>query len=350
MNNKKIIFYSSNRADFTYIKNIIIKVAELNRIYLVVLNDDEREYREINKESLLIRKIQLVFIKNNESINNKLVKINSKIRPNFNFLVGDRKEMVIPALISSGMNIPIIHLGGGEKTLHSPDENFRKIISKLSKIHFCSTSIAKKRLENINIYKNTYVVGVTSYEELSNKNKEYEEKLFKKLTYDLDKIILFSFHSESNDFLKEIKLIKFTLNKLIKLNNHVIITESNNDFNGIKLNNYYKNINNKKISFIKNIGHKNYKYYISNCIFMIGNSSSGIVESSLFNKINLSIGLRQKGRDLDKNTYYLGHNLSKINIHINLIKENKLKYNNKRMAIYKKIKSSNVITKIISKL
>ena len=254
--------------------------------------------------------------------------------------------MVLPALVSHQLKIPLIHLGGGEITKNSPDNNYRKIISKLSTYHFCSSLYAKKRLNKLGVKKNIKIVGVTSFEELSKFDFSENKKILKKYNLNKNEFVLFSYHSETIDLQKEKKLIDFTLKRLLKLNYKIIITSSNNDFNGRELNDYLKKITNHHIIFINSIGSEFYKYFLYNCKFMIGNSSSGIIESVFFKKLNISIGDRQIGRDHDKNTFFLRYNFKKIQLFLSKI-ENKIMHILKIKYIYKKYKSSNVVARAL---
>ena len=338
----RIIFYSTNRADYTYLKKIIIKLSKNHEIFIIFSYENKLEYINLKKE----QKIKCFWIKESYFNSKNLIKLNKKIKPNFNFIVGDRKEMVLPTIISKNLNIKILHLGGGEQTLNSPDENYRNVISLMSNYHFCSTKLAKKRLNQLGINKNIKIVGPTSYEELSNYDPSDEKKIYQEYNIELKKIILFCYHSENYDFDKEIKLIDFTINQLLKFGLKIIITSSNKDFNGDRLNNYFKKINNNKIFFIETIGSKYFKYFLRNCLFMIGNSSSGIIEAGYFKKINISIGLRQIGRDHDTNSIFVKYDQSKIKNVLNKIRAGD--FINKNIdSLYKRYNSTDIINKTI---
>ena len=345
---KKIIFHSTNRSDFSYIKNIIIKLAIKNKIFVIFYNDNKSEYLNLKKKYLTNLNIKIFFFNKIKTTSVNIFKLNQKIGADFNFVVGDRKEMVLPTLISHNMKIPVLHLGGGEATKNSPDDNYRQIISMLSSYHFCSTIYAKKRLNKMGIDKNIKIVGATSYEELSKFDLSKSKNILNKYKLVENKYILFNFHSESFDLNKEIKLIKYTLRRLSEHNFKIIITSSNKDFNGNKLNTYYKKKRNNKLIYIDSIGSEFYKYFLFNCKFMIGNSSSGIIESIFFKKLNISIGNRQIGRDHDNNTLFLSYDFKKINTILKNI-ESKIRLPLEIKYVYKKYNSSSVISKTLDK-
>ena len=94
--------------------------------------------------------------------------------------------------------------------------------------------------------------------------------------------------------------------KIIKaldnFNFNVIITSPGHE-KGTKeqINFIKKHIKNKKnFSFIKSLGLNGYFDKIKNSVFVIGNSSSGIIEAHYFKVPTINIGLRQNGRFFHK--------------------------------------------------
>ena len=61
------------------------------------------------------------------------------------------------------------------------------------------------------------------------------------------------------------------------------------------------------------------------CDFMIGNSSSGIIESATLKTKAINIGTRQKGRVIPKNVISCGYH--EKDIHSSILRINKLKKN-----------------------
>ena len=72
-------------------------------------------------------------------------KIFQKFKPDINFIIGDRDEMLASAIAASHMNIINAHLAGGDKS-GGIDEYNRHAITKLSNIHFANTVNSKKRI------------------------------------------------------------------------------------------------------------------------------------------------------------------------------------------------------------
>ena len=57
----------------------------------------------------------------------------------------------------------------------------------------------------------------------------------------------------------------------------------------------FSNANKDQIKYIEKLG-SDYFFYLMNCYFVLGNSSSGILEANLASKISINVGDRQHGR------------------------------------------------------
>jgi GDP/UDP-N,N'-diacetylbacillosamine 2-epimerase (hydrolysing) len=57
----------------------------------------------------------------------------------------------------------------------------------------------------------------------------------------------------------------------------------------------------KNVHLVENLGTKGYFTAIKNCKFLLGNSSSGIIEAASFGKYVIDLGDRQKGRITGRN-------------------------------------------------
>ena len=80
-------------------------------------------------------------------------------------------------------------------------------------------------------------------------------------------------------------------------NYQVVITKANADFGGKEINEILGTLcSNSKFRQIPSLGQLRYLSYMKQVEFVIGNSSSGIVETPFMNIPTINIGNRQKGR------------------------------------------------------
>ena len=97
-------------------------------------------------------------------------------------LLGDRYEILSVAIAATLLNIPIAHIHGGESTFGSYDESFRHSITKMSHLHFTSTSEYAKRVIQLGEFPervhNVGALGIESIRKLKLiSKKELEEKI-----------------------------------------------------------------------------------------------------------------------------------------------------------------------------
>ena len=94
----------------------------------------------------------------------------------------------------------------------------------------------------------------------------------------------------------------------------IIITYPNSDPGSEKIINFFNKLvfkNKKNMILVKNIN-EDYYFLLKNCKFVLGNSSSGIVEAATFFKPVINLGNRQKGKIIPKNVINCEFNKKKI--------------------------------------
>ena len=69
----------------------------------------------------------------------------NRLRPDAVITIADRYETLATAIAASYLNIPVVHIQGGEIT-GSIDEKVRHAVTKLSDLHFVSTREAARRV------------------------------------------------------------------------------------------------------------------------------------------------------------------------------------------------------------
>ena len=117
---------------------------------------------------------------------------------------------------------------------------------------------------------------------------------------------LVTFHSDTIYQTKNrsyVKIIEKVLNKLSE-KIYLVITYPNNDIHSSLYIDMYKNFvkKNQKMCFDKIFGKVKYFSAMASCEFMLGNSSSGIIEAASFRKHFINVGSRQNGRVRSTNT------------------------------------------------
>ncbi len=227
------------------------------------------------------------------------------------FCLGDRYEMLAAVLASVPFQIPVAHLHGGETTLGAIDNVFRHTLSLIATYHFVSTEpYAQKVAEIIGKNEHIYHVGALSLDNLHTlellSTKEFQEKY----NIDIEKpTILFTFHPETVGFEKNKQYVLEIISSLENLiqDYQIVLTMPNADTAGNMIRENLINFAKKyeKAFIIESFGTLGYFSCLKYCSFVLGNSSSGIVEAASFGKYVLNLGDRQKGRAAGENVIHL---------------------------------------------
>ena len=247
-----------------------------------------------------------------------------KINPDYFLVYADRFEGFSAIITSSQMNIPTIHVEGGDITEGGAfDDSVRHAMTKLAHIHFTTNIEATKRILKMGEEKwRVKTVGFPAIDLIKKKRFLDEKQIMNKLKINFDKpTILFTQHSVTTLYQETSFQIEESLKALKKLSLQkiqIIITYPNNDLGGkiiIKEINKYKNF--KNIYIFKSLGSEIYHgiLYLSKKgknIVCAGNSSSGIKETAVFGCPTLNIGSRQKNRMRGKNVIDSDYNSNEI--------------------------------------
>lgn len=245
------------------------------------------------------------------------------------FCLGDRYEMYASILAGIPFNIKFAHIHGGETSLGAIDNIFRHSITLASYLHFCSTYEYKKRIaELIQTEDNCLVTGALGLDNLEKMKIMSIEQLKKNFQIDMSiPSVLCTFHPETVEIGKNKKYAEIIAEVLMKITNkyQIIITLSNADTENYSIRERFLKLShesNNKIICIENFGTHGYFSCMYHCKFLLGNSSSGIIEAASLKKNVINLGDRQKGR-------LKGNNI----INSRIVKEEILKNINKVVAL-----------------
>jgi len=223
-----------------------------------------------------------------------LSRIIEKLKPDIVFAGFDIGANFASAIIGAHMNIPVVHLEGGEVT-GTIDESIRHATSKFAHIHFTTNLVAKQRLVKMGEdSKNIFVVGNPSLDAIKNVKNIPVTKLEKefKLDFDLPVVLLIQ-HTVTSEIDKIDKYFLETVNAIKELNVQCLIISGNSDAGSKKISAVIKK---SKIQNHSSLPFNKYINLLRNCSVLVGNSSSGIMEAPFLHKPSVNIGARQNGR------------------------------------------------------
>ena len=225
-------------------------------------------------------------------------------KPDYIILIGDRKEVAEKAIEAVYNQTPIIHIGGGEVSQGSYDDIYRDMITASAKYHFVISDKCAERLIDKGIDKHKiFVVGSPRVDYV----KHIEIKPIKRKA--ITGLVIY--HPETKEFnlinvykffgiLKELGTIKF------------IVLPPNKDNYSVEVQKVIRDLSSGNIECIDEMDQEKYIETLASVDFMIGNSSAGIMETSIFKLPNICVGSRQDGRDKYNNTIDVGYNEDEI--------------------------------------
>jgi GDP/UDP-N,N'-diacetylbacillosamine 2-epimerase (hydrolysing) len=275
-------------------------------------------------------------------------------KPDCVIILGDRFEILSAALSTFFLRIPIVHIHGGENTLGAQDEAFRHSITKLSNLHFTANSEFRRRVIQLGEDPETvYDVGALGLDNISGINFPNSLKLKQSLGLSPeDEFVLLSYHPETNSKVPPGLLAERICNVLLSclISGEKIVAIGPNMDPGfqeiLKVLDTFKFKEN--FIFHANLPSKIYLSAMKYCNFMIGNSSSAIIESTYLGAWAIDIGDRQSGRPIDKNIIHCSNEekeiIKSVKQAINVCKNQlqpKLNY------VYGRAGSAKLITKIL---
>jgi GDP/UDP-N,N'-diacetylbacillosamine 2-epimerase (hydrolysing) len=225
------------------------------------------------------------------------------------FCLGDRYEMFAAITAGIPFNIPFAHLHGGEKTLGAIDNIFRHAITLASKYHFVSCKEHGERVAELTESKdNIFDIGALSLDNLNSLPLLSKDDFFSRFELDLNlQTILVTVHPETVTPEMNGMYVDELAETLLSLKNYqVIITLPNADTNGTLIRKRLLQLPAEsfyRILCFENLGSQGYFTAMKYCSFLLGNTSSGIIEAASFGKYVINLGNRQEGRKQSQNIF-----------------------------------------------
>lgn len=254
----------------------------------------------------------------------ELSSVFERLDPDAVVTVADRFETMATAIAASYMNIPLIHIQGGEVT-GNIDEKVRHAITKLADLHLVASEKAKERVikmgENPKKVFNTGCPSIDLAEEVI-KNPILDFDPFERYggvgrIQDWEKgYIVVLQHPVTTEYAESRTHINETLKAIHDLKIPTfwfwpnVDAGSDGTSKGIRAFRESHDINH--IHFFKNMEGKDFLKLLYNSKCLVGNSSVGIRECAYLGVPVVNIGSRQHGRERGKNVLDVPYSCSKI--------------------------------------
>ena len=234
-----------------------------------------------------------------------LADVLGKMRPDILLLIADRYEMLAPAAVALALRIPIAHIEGGDVSEGAIDDAVRNALTKMSHIHFTTTENSRLRIlamgeETWRVHR----VGSPSLDNLRRRRLFSHEELETDLGIDLQlSTVVVAYHPVTiqTNTTAEADAVFAALEKLPQ---QIVFCYPNADAGSHELIKRAEAFcqNRPNAQLFVNLNHLKYWSLLTHSDLLLGNSSSGIMETPSLALPTVNIGMRQKGRERAKNT------------------------------------------------
>ncbi len=252
----------------------------------------------------------------------------SIIKPDAIITIADRFETMATAIAASYMNIPLIHVQGGEIT-GSIDEKVRHSITKLADIHVTASQQARQRVINLGEQPDrVFCTGCPSIDLVRDViEKVDDEDLSGQLLAEIRKgvgadidlrtpFIVAMQHPVTYEWSDSGQQIEQTLAAIHDIGINCFMfwpnVDSGSQILSKSIRTFRENNDLKNFRFFKNLPPRLFIHMLNLSSCLVGNSSAGIREASFLGLPVINIGSRQLGRDRGANVVDVDYNASEI--------------------------------------
>lgn len=326
---KTICVALTNRTNYSKLKTVLLELRKFLdlecRIVLsstILLDRYGSSYQDLLRDGFEIdKKIDCVLMNDSHEAMAKTVGLSvvehatyfQWRKPDLLLIVGDRFDMLAPAVASSMMNIPIAHIQGGELS-GTIDNVIRDVITRFAALHFVATAKSAQNLSNFGVpSKSIFDYGCPAVEYISQieVGKHFDQnRLGKKFKRDIEikpgeKYFLVMIHPDTTN--RHDVNMDAVMSSIAKFGLKCFIFYPNVDAHNSEIvSSIAKHKNNENFYMIRHMPLEGFIHSIAHCSCMIGNSSSGIREAASFGVPVINIGYRQIDRERNANVIDIG--------------------------------------------
>ena len=253
----------------------------------------------------------------------ELATIFDNLKPDAVLSVADRYETIATAIAGAYMNLPVIHVQGGEVS-GSIDEKVRHAVTKLADIHLVANQQAADRVlrmgERPEAVHTTGCPSIDLAARVSRENRAPNLEYWRQgvgadIQAESGYLVVMQ-HPVTYEWLDAENQITQTLEAVIEIGRPTYWfwpnVDAGSDLASRAIRKFRENRDVPNIRFLKNMPPEEFLRVLLRADCIIGNSSTGIREAAYLGLPAVNIGSRQKGRDRGRNVVDVEHDSSAI--------------------------------------
>ncbi len=240
------------------------------------------------------------------------------------FCLGDRFEMFAACASAVPFGRRLAHIHGGEETAGAIDNIFRNGITHMSDLHFTSTEGHADRVRQLtNSSKGIYNVGALSLDNLADVELMSDDELFCEFGIRVRDALLVTFHPDTVAYGNNEHYVRELVKALDTSARPIVITMPNADTSNEVVRRELLAFASRRprVHAVESLGTRGYFSCMALCAYLVGNTSSGIIEAASFGKYAVNIGERQKGREAGPNVVHCGYGSQAIEEAMNAVEK-----------------------------
>ncbi len=325
MSSRRVISITGTRADYGLMRSVhsgIMACAELELVLLVtgmhLLHRFEAGMKEIEADGYPFRLIAQAGSGKgmSESIGHQLLGFSealNELKPDLVLLQGDRGEMLAAAIAAVHLNIPVVHMSGGDRS-GTIDQSLRAAISKLAHVHLTTCDDSSRNLAAMGeSSERIFTVGEPALDGIAEAASSGESSLAA-VGLDITRpYILATQHPVTTEARAAADQMRTTLRALEEIGLPTLFTHPNSDTGGDAMLTVLKSYADRPwLTIIPTLGANRFLAALKHAAVLVGNSSSGIIEAPSFAVPVVNIGTRQYARVRAVNVIDVDHDESAI--------------------------------------
>jgi UDP-N-acetylglucosamine 2-epimerase (hydrolysing) len=308
---KKILFITGTRADFGKLKPVMNKVKQDPDYELLIFVTGMHMLQKYGFTVLEIRKAgftdNIISYFNNQASGLDLILaetikgLNGVIKEMEVDLVvchGDRVEALAGAIVGSMNNILTAHIEGGEVS-GTIDGVIRHAVTKLAHVHFVANKQARLRLIQMGERKESiYVIGSPEVDVMLSGDLPTIEEVKLKYGISFNEYLIFIYHPVVTELDKIERNMRYTIKALKNSVKNYVVIYPNNDSGSEVIIKYIDEL--KEDRYFRVIPSMRFEYFLTllkNAKAIVGNSSVGVREASVYGVSAVNLGTRQENRN-----------------------------------------------------
>lgn len=229
--------------------------------------------------------------------------------PDILVYAGDREDVLCASMIGAYLQIPTVHLYGGDHATDGHVDNpARHATSKLSSVHMVSIPEHKRRLVALGEdVERVHVVGAPSLDRIVEHDPMPREELLKRFGIDDQPYAVVIFHPQDREIKESSLYLDRIVSSLHKKDVFCFIGYPNTDPGNRNVIQVLEKFRNSDLAYLyKNLDREIFLSMYKNACIQVGNSSSGIIEAASIPLPVVNVGKRQRDRKAGKNVIFTG--------------------------------------------